>query len=124
MRMVGGTGIIGQDMVCGFGKGNLFKDNLLHQGGLNSSEVYNYIRVNSDIFHLPIGKYKIDITDKKLEMVIYPDLSTSSNIIGWASSITWINDSKINSIKIIVRKKDNSGISVDEVKGKIILKKI
>lgn len=100
---------------------NLFKATL-NQGGVGNAPQLNDSRVNSENFYLKVGKYTIIMPDENMEIALYPNyLSSSSSFITWANCIVWDNTSEGNDIKLVVRKKSQSNITVDEVTGKIIL---
>lgn len=149
--LVGGTGIIGQDIFCSFGNGkyttfegteivaenclgarvrdliingktyqNLFKAEL-SQGHVNSSLSLQEVRVNSEGFNLAIKKFTISVP-AGFEILVYPNyVSSASAYVLWANKIVWSNSSESNNIRIMVKKTDNSEITVDEVIGKVIL---
>ncbi len=150
--MVGGTGIIGQDIVCGFGNGkyktfegteisiencvkdrikdlrvegktyqNLFKAEL-NQGHADSALISKKtLRVNSEGFNLPVKNFTISVP-KEFEVLIYPNyVNNASGFSPWKNKIVWSNSSETNNIRIMIRKPDESNITVDEVIGKIIL---
>lgn len=150
--LVGGTGIIGQDIFCSFGNGkyttfegteivaenclkarvkdlvvegktyqNLFNAEL-NQGHVNSSlTAQQNLRVNSDGFTLNSTTYTI-YAPSGYEVLVYQNYGFSGDkYIAWANKIVWTNSSSTNNIRIMVRKPDNSEITVDEVIGKVIL---
>lgn len=150
--MVGGTGIIGQDMVCGFSNGkytqfegteivaencvkarikdlvvegktyqNLFKAEL-SQGHADSALISKKTtRVNSEGFNLPVKNFTISVP-KEFEVLIYPNyVNNASGFSPWKNKIVWSNSSETNNIRIMIRKPDESNITVDEVIGKVIL---
>lgn len=150
MKMVGGTRIIGQDMVCGFSNGkyktfegteiniecvkakvkdlrvegktyqNLFKAEL-SQGHIgNSSTTYNF-RVNSEGISLEEKTYTLYINTNYQLLLYYDYVNTGSSYVSWTDKIVWTNSTKTNNIRIMVKKTDNSEITVDEVIGKIVL---
>lgn len=149
--LVGGTRIIGQDMVCGFGNGkyktfegteisienclkakvkdlvvegktyqNLFKAEL-SQGHIgNSSTTYDF-RVNSEGISLEEKTYTLYINTNYQLLLYYDYVNTGSSYVSWTDKIVWTNSTKTNNIRIMVKKTDNSEITVDEVIGKIVL---
>lgn len=149
--LVGGTEIIGQDMVCGFGNGkyktfestkisienclkakvkdlrvegktyqNLFKAELSQGHVGNSSTTYD-LRVNSEGFSLEEKTYTLYINTNYQLLLYYDYVNTGSSYVSWTDKIVWTNSTKTNNIRIMVKKTDNSEITVDEVIGKIVL---
>ena len=149
--LVGGTRIIGQDMVCGFGNGkyktfegteivaencvkakvkdlrvegktyqNLFKAELSQGHVGNSSTTYD-LRVNSEGFSLEEKTYTLYINTNYQLLLYYDYVNTGSSYVSWTDKIVWTNSTKTNNIRIMVKKTDNSEITVDEVIGKIVL---
>ena len=149
--LVGGTGIIGQDMVCGFGNGkyktfegteivaencvkakvkdlvvegktyqNLFKAELSQGHVGNSSTTYDF-RVNSEGISLEEKTYTLYINTNYQLLLYYDYVNTGSSYVSWTDKIVWTNSTKTNNIRIMVKKTDNSEITVDEVIGKIVL---
>lgn len=149
--LVGGIGIIGQDMVCGFGNGkyktfegteivaencvkakvkdlrvegktyqNLFKAELSQGHVGNSSTTYD-LRVNSEGFSLEEKTYTLYINTNYQLLLYYDYVNTGSSYVSWTDKIVWTNSTKTNNIRIMVKKTDNSEITVDEVIGKIVL---
>jgi len=149
--LVGGTGIIGQDIVCGFGNGkyktfegteisienclkakvkdlvvegktyqNLFKAELSQGHVGNSSTAYNF-RVNSEGISLEEKTYTLYINTNYQLLLYYDYVNTGSSYVSWTDKIVWTNSTKTNNIRIMVKKTNNSEITVDEVIGKIVL---
>ena len=149
--LVGGTRIIGQDMVCGFGNGkyktfegteisienclkakvkdlvvegktyqNLFKAELSQGHVGNSSTTYDF-RVNSEGISLEEKTYTLYINTNYQLLLYYDYVNTGSSYVSWTDKIVWTNSTKTNNIRIMVKKTDNSEITVDEVIGKIVL---
>ena len=108
-------------MISGKTYQNLFKATL-NQGAVDNAPQLKDIRVHSENFYLKVGKYTITMTDENIEIALYPNyLSTNSSFISWTNCIVWDNTSEGNNIKLAVRKKSQSNITVDEVIGKVIL---
>lgn len=151
MKIVGGIGIIGQDIVCGFGNGkyktfegteivaencvkakvkdlvvegktyqNLFKAELSQGHVGNSSTTYDF-RVNSEGISLEEKTYTLYINTNYQLLLYYDYVNTGSSYVSWTDKIVWTNSTKTNNIRIMVKKTDNSEITVDEVIGKIVL---
>ena len=149
--LVGGIGIIGQDIVCGFGNGkyktfegteivaencvkakvkdlvvegktyqNLFKAELSQGHVGNSSTTYDF-RVNSEGISLEEKTYTLCINTNYQLLLYYDYVNTGSSYVSWTDKIVWTNSTKTNNIRIMVKKTDNSEITVDEVIGKIVL---
>ena len=149
--LVGGIGIIGQDMVCGFGNGkyktfegteisienclkakvkdlvvegktyqNLFKAEL-SQGHIGNSSTTYDLRVNSEGISLEEKTYTLYINTNYQLLLYYDYVNTGSSYVSWTDKIVWTNSTKTNNIRIMVKKTDNSEITVDEVIGKIVL---
>lgn len=149
--LVGGIGIIGQDIVCGFGNGkyktfegteivaencvkakvkdlvvegktyqNLFKAELSQGHVGNSSTTYDF-RVNSEGISLEEKTYTLYINTNYQLLLYYDYVNTGSSYVSWTDKIVWTNSTKTNNIRIMVKKTDNSEITVDEVIGKIVL---
>ena len=102
---------------------NLADNIKLIQGTVNKDIELEKVRVASEDFYLPSKKYTIRIFDSTMEIGLFcPYISPSVNFKQWTSDcIVWDNNSESNNIRITIRKKDKSAITVDEVKGKIVL---
>ena len=100
---------------------NLFKAEL-SQGHVNSSlTAQQNLRVNSEGFNLSAKKFTISVS-AGFEVLVYPNYVNSTSVyVLWANKIVWNNNSESNNIRIMVKKTDNSEITVDEVIGKVIL---
>ena len=150
--LVGGTGIIGQDIFCSFGNGkyttfegteivaenclgtkvrdlvikgktyqNLFGATLNQGHVISDSASPQNRRVNSDGFTLDSTTYTICVPSG-YQVLVYVNYGNNSNkYIAWANKIIWTNSATTNNIRIMVKKTDNSEITVDEVIGKIVL---
>ena len=102
---------------------NLCSKLVLYQGPVdNNHNDLRDKRVSSENFSLKVGKYTIIMIDENMEIALYPNyISASSSFITWTNCIVWDNTSEGNDIKLVVRKKSQSNITVDEVIGKVIL---
>lgn len=102
---------------------NLFKAEL-NQGHADSTLISNKtLRVNSEGFNLPVKNFTISVP-AGFEILVYPNyVNNASGFSPWKNKIVWSNSSETNNIRIMIRKSDESNITVDEVIGKIILLK-
>lgn len=100
---------------------NLFKAEL-NQGHADSALISKKtLRVNSEGFNLPVKNFTISVP-KEFEVSIYPNyVNNASGFSPWKNKIVWSNSSETNNIRIMIRKPDESEITVDEVIGKVIL---
>lgn len=100
---------------------NLFKAEL-SQGHVNSSlTAQQNLRVNSEGFNLSAKKFTVSVSTG-FEVLIYTNyVDIRSGFSPWKTKIVWSNSSETNNIRIMVRKPDNSEITVNEVIGKVIL---
>ena len=100
---------------------NLFKAEL-SQGHVNSSlTAQQNLRVNSEGFTLEVKTYTISVPSG-YEILVYKNyVDINSVYIVWKNKIAWSNSSETNNIRIMIRKLDDSNITVDEVIGKVIL---
>ena len=99
---------------------NLFKAEL-SQGHIgNSSTTYDF-RVNSEGISLEEKTYTLYINTNYQLLLYYDYVNTGSSYVSWTDKIVWTNSTKTNNIRIMVKKTDNSEITVDEVIGKIVL---
>lgn len=100
---------------------NLFKAEL-SQGHADSALISKKTtRVNSEGFNLPVKNFTISVP-KEFEVLIYTNyVNNASGFSPWKNKIVWSNSSETNNIRIMIRKPDESNITVDEVIGKVIL---
>lgn len=100
---------------------NLFKAEL-SQGHTNSSlTAQRNLRVNSEGFTLEVKTYTISVPSG-YEILVYKNyVDINSVYIVWANKIVWSNSSKTNNVRIMIKKTDNTEITVDEVIGKVVL---
>ncbi|MFR5946786.1 MAG: hypothetical protein ACLUF8_05180 [Clostridium sp.] len=99
---------------------NLFKAELSQGHVGNSSTTYD-LRVNSEGFSLEEKTYTLYINTNYQLLLYYDYVNTGSSYVSWTDKIVWTNSTKTNNIRIMVKKTDNSEITVDEVIGKIVL---
>nr|DAV22545.1 MAG TPA: hypothetical protein [Caudoviricetes sp.] len=99
---------------------NLFKAELSQGHVGNSSTTYDF-RVNSEGFLLEEKTYTLYINTNYQLLLYYDYVNTGSSYVSWTDKIVWTNSTKTNNIRIMVKKTDNSEITVDEVIGKIVL---
>ena len=99
---------------------NLFKAELSQGHVGNSSTTYDF-RVNSEGISLEEKTYTLYINTNYQLLLYYDYVNTGSSYVSWTDKIVWTNSTKTNNIRIMVKKTDNSEITVDEVIGKIVL---
>lgn len=100
---------------------NLFKAELNQGHVIDNSSMYVTTRINSKAFTLNTKTYTIAVPNG-YEVLVYKNLVQNNSVsITWANKIVWTNSSETNNIRIMIRKPDDSNITVDEVKGKIVL---
>lgn len=76
-------------------------------------------RVNSQVFNLTTKNFTIFA--QGFEVLVYKNYNINESYIIWSTKINWTNTSDTNDIRIMIRKSDDSDITVDEVAGKIFL---
>lgn len=76
-------------------------------------------RVNSQVFNLTTKNFTIFA--QGFEVLVYKNYNINGTYINWSTKINWTNTSDTNDIRIMIRKSDDSDITVDEVAGKIFL---
>lgn len=102
---------------------NLFVAKLNQGHAISTLTQQQNYRVNSEGFKLSAKKFTI-LVPSEFEVSLYTNYIsdiTTGEFSGWKNKIVWTNSSETNNMRIMLRKPDDSKITVDEVAGKIVL---